>query len=178
MTRMTSWSDFAAASPRLAADIEALFHHYGRGFGYLATVRRDGGPRVHPVSPVIAEGGLFCFVMDSPKRRDLERDERYALHAYPAEHSDDEAYVTGRVRPVVEPERRERLARDHRAAPHVDWRLFELDIEVAMLTHRSGEERTPEHRVWRAPARRAQQRRPPRQSEGPAVSNGTVARCA
>ena len=53
---------------------------------------------MHPVSPVIADGGLFCFVTASPKRRDLERDGRYALHAYPAESSDDEAYLAGRVR--------------------------------------------------------------------------------
>jgi len=173
---MTSWSEFAAASPRLAADIEALFHQYGRGFGYLATVRRDGGPRVHPVSPVIAEGGLFCFVMDSPKRRDLDRDGRYALHAYPAEHSDDEAYVSGRARPVSDAGRGERLARAHRAAPNVDWRLYELDIEVATVTHRSGRDRTPEHRVWRAPAGAHRVR--PRTGDGPSPAGGAVARCA
>lgn len=173
---MTTWSDFAAASPRLAADIKAMFHQYGRGFGYLATVRRDGGPRVHPVSPVIDDEGLFCFVMDSPKRRDLERDGRYALHTFPAEHSDDEAYVSGRARPVVDPSRRERLARAQRAEPGLDWRLFELDIEVAMVTHRPDRERTPQHRVWRAPARKAAEL--PRQGDGPARAGGTVARCA
>ena len=50
---MASWSEFAVAEPRLAAAIQALVTHYGPGLGYLATVRADGGPRVHPVSPVI-----------------------------------------------------------------------------------------------------------------------------
>jgi len=150
-TLWCSWSDFAVASPRLAADVRSLLELYGQCFGYLATVRRDGGPRVHPVSPVIAEGGLYCFVTLSPKRRDLERDGRYALHAYPAEHTDDEAYVTGRARPVSDELRRHRLARLHRAAPDIDWKLFEFEIDVAMLTHREHPGHPVEHRIWHAP---------------------------
>src|SRR5438093_1477038 len=107
---MASWPEFAAAQPRLASAVRALVHQYGPGLGYLATVRADGGPRVHPVSPVITEEGLFCFVVDSPKRRDLERDGRYALHSFPPEDSDDEAYVAGRARPVTDEARVERLA--------------------------------------------------------------------
>lgn len=146
-----SWSRFAKASPSIAAEIRALFEHYGQGFGYLATVRMDGGPRVHPVSPVIAEGGLYLFVLASPKRRDLERDGRYALHAYPAENSNDEAYVAGRARPVRDSRRRDRVALAHRALPGVGWRLFELDIDVAMVTHREGGSAEAEHRIWNAP---------------------------
>lgn len=133
---MASWSEFAADEPRLADGIRLLMQQYGPGFGYLATVRADGGPRVHPVSPVITDEGLFCFVVDSPKRRDLERDGRYALHSFPPEESDDEAYVAGHARPVTDPVRVARLARSHRAAPHVDWRLFEFTVDVAMLTRR------------------------------------------
>jgi hypothetical protein len=149
-----SWADFAAASPRLASQLRTLFEQYGQGYGYLATVRRDGGPRVHPVSPVIADNGLFCFVLDSPKRRDLERDGRYALHAYPPELTDDEAYLSGRARPVMDKRRREKVARAHRASPDVDWLLFELDIEIAMLTHRERSVRLAAHQVWLAAADR------------------------
>ena len=147
-----AWSDFAAQSPTLADDVRALLEQYGQGLGYLATVRRDGGPRVHPVSPVITEGGLFCFVMRSPKRWDLARDGRYALHSYPAELLNDEAYVTGRAHPVTDPRRRERVARAYRAAPDVDWQLFELTVELAMVTHRDARRREPEHRIWRVAA--------------------------
>jgi Pyridoxamine 5'-phosphate oxidase len=166
---MSSWSVFAAAAPRLARDIEALLCQYGQGLGYLATVRRDGGPRVHPVSPVIGEGGLFCFVMSSPKRRDLERDGRYALHTYPAEQSDDEAYVLGRVHRVMDTTRRERLATAVRAAPDVNWRLYELDVEVAVVTHRPQWGVAPVHRLWRAGDEGA---------DGPAPGSGAVARWA
>ncbi|MFG1949761.1 pyridoxamine 5'-phosphate oxidase family protein [Micromonospora sp. NPDC048830] len=134
---MASWSEFAADEPRLADGIRLLMQQYGPGFGYLATVRADGGPRVHPVSPVITDEGLFCFVIDSPKRRDLERDGRYALHSFPPEDSDDEAYVAGRARPVTDQARVARLAEIGRAAPQVDWRLFEFTVDVAMLTRRA-----------------------------------------
>ena len=82
---------------------------------------------MHPVSPVITDDGLFCFVVDSPKRRDLERDGRYALHSFPPEDSDDEAYVAGRAVPVTDPARVAAIAGNLRAAPQVDWRLFELE---------------------------------------------------
>ncbi|MFD0784385.1 pyridoxamine 5'-phosphate oxidase family protein, partial [Micromonospora azadirachtae] len=107
---MASWSEFAADEPRLADGIRVLMQQYGPGFGYLATVRADGGPRVHPVSPVITDEGLFCFIIDSPKRRDLERDGRYALHSFPPEESDDEAYVAGHAHPVADQARVARLA--------------------------------------------------------------------
>ncbi len=130
---MASWFEFAAAQPALAAGIRALLQQYGPGMGYLATVRPDGGPRLHPVSPVITEEGLYCFVVDSPKRRDLERDGRYALHSYPPEDSDDEAYLTGHAKPVDDPLVVAHLADALRASTQVDWRLFELCIDAAML---------------------------------------------
>lgn len=130
---MASWSAFAAAEPDLAAAIRALLQQYGPGMGYLATVRPDGGPRVHPVSPVITDEGLFCFIVDSAKRRDLERDGRYALHSYPPEESDDEAYLTGRAHLVTDPAVVSSLADALHASPEVDWRLFEFSIETAML---------------------------------------------
>lgn len=140
---MASWSEFAADAPRLAQVIRGLIEQYGPGLGYLATVRADGGPRVHPVSPVITEEGLFCFVIDSPKRRDLERDGRYALHSFPPEDSDDEAYVAGEARPVTDPVRVDRLAADLRAAPRVDWKLFEFDVNVAMVARHGRTGATP-----------------------------------
>jgi hypothetical protein len=130
---MASWSEFSAAEPQLASAIRALMQQYGPGMGYLATVRPDGGPRVHPVSPVITDEGLYCFVVDSPKRQDLERDGRYALHSYPPEESDDEAYLSGRAEPVDDPAIIEYLAGALRASSQVDWRIFEFHVDVAMI---------------------------------------------
>ena len=172
---MASWTQFAAASPRLAAEIRALFHQYGPGLGYLATVRPDGGPRVHPVSPVITEDGAFCFLIDSPKRRDLERDGRYALHAFPAEESDVEAYLAGSARLVTDTATIARVAARAGAEQAVDWRLFELHVDVAMM-HRplgpssDGRMRTGVAQVWRAsPGDARSHRRGWRRSHAPAA---------
>ncbi len=143
---MASWGQFATAAPALAGRVRTLFEQYGRGFGYLATVRADGGPRVHPVSPVFADGGLFVFVIRSPKQRDLCRDGRYALHSFPAEDSDLEAYVAGRALPVTELSRVGAVAARAGAGVRVDWRLFELTVEVASV----GSPGKP-HQVWRRP---------------------------
>jgi Pyridoxamine 5'-phosphate oxidase len=176
---MASWSEFSAASPGLAEAIRGLIEQYGAGLGYLATVRADGGPRVHPVSPVITDDGLFCFVLDSPKRRDLERDGRYALHSFPPEDSDDEAYLAGHARPVIDPAEVHRVATRVRAAPYVDWQLFEFTVEVAMVARHErsaglgrgmAAASRPTVQLWHDPARR-----PPAQRAGAGPANGTAA---
>ena len=98
---MKRWSEFAAEKPDMAEAGRALIYQYRVGLGYLATIRRDGGPRVHPVCPVIANGGLYVFIGNqSPKLRDLLRDGRFALHAFPDRDVDDEFAVSGRAKRV------------------------------------------------------------------------------
>ena len=92
---MATWSEFEQSSPEMAAAGRKLLYQFGVPLGYLATVRPDGGPRVHPICPVQAEGALYALIIPSPKRRDLLRDGRYALHTFPAVDRDDEFYVTG-----------------------------------------------------------------------------------
>ncbi len=149
---MATWSEFVAAAPHLALAVRDLVHQYGPGLGYLATVRPDGGPRVHPVSPVITDDGFYCFLIDSPKRRDLDRDDRYALHAFPPEEHDDEAYVSGRAHRVTDAVLVARLASRLRAEPRVDWLLYEFGIDVAMIGRRAGNATGPagaRYEIWR-----------------------------
>jgi hypothetical protein len=158
---MARWSEFATAAPRLADVVYGLLHQYGPGLGYLATVRADGGPRVHPVSPVVYGGGLYCFIIASPKRRDLERDGRYALHSFPPDSSEDEAYIAGRAVRVTEAKLVARLAHEMRAEPRVDWRLYEFTIEVAMAMRRgvpptaAGTDAPTAREIWHDPAVRS-----------------------
>src|SRR5207249_2764082 len=80
---MKRWNEFAAESPAVAENGRALIYQFRVGLGYLATIRKDGGPRVHPVCPVIANGGLYVFIGNqSPKLHDLLRDGRFALHSF------------------------------------------------------------------------------------------------
>src|SRR4051812_50208453 len=130
---MASWSDFAAADPSLAAAIRALLEQYGPGMAYLATIRPDGGPRIHPVCPVITDQRLYCFIVASPKRGDLARDGRYALHSYPPEESDDEAFLTGRAIRVHDPVAIATLSEAWRASPAADRDLHRLQIDPPPL---------------------------------------------
>src|ERR1044071_1542800 len=149
---MNTWSAFTAADPSLAAGIRALLQQYGPGMAYLATVRPDGAPRLHPVSPVITEEGLYCFVIASPKRSDLARDGRYALHSFPPEESDDEAYLSGRAQRVTDRRRVAELAGSMRAQPDVNWRLYEFSVDIAMVAHHRAGTTGPlgaAYEVWR-----------------------------
>ena len=78
-SRVISWRDFAKREPDLA--------RFGASRltaspAYLATVRKSGAPRVHPVTPIFAGDGLFLFMEPtSPKRRDLLERGFFALHS-------------------------------------------------------------------------------------------------
>jgi len=93
------WETFEREAPELAAAGHTLLYQYGPGLGYLATLRSDGAPRLHPVCPVVAVGGLYVFVGNqSPKVHDLRRDGRYAFHTFSSADVDDEFSLTGTAR--------------------------------------------------------------------------------
>lgn len=153
---MATWSEFAEAEPALAEAGVAQLFQYGVGLAFLATVRPDGGPRLHPVCPVLSDSRLFILVLpDSPKRWDLQRDGRFALQAFPQDKPDsDEFYVSGTARLVDDPSVFASVLSDakHQASP--DEVLFELEIERAMHTWWEGFG-TPDYRsfhsAWVAP---------------------------
>ena len=132
---MATWSTFETAAPELAAAGQRLLYQFGPGLGFLATVRADGGPRLHPICPVVVDGELWAFILrQSPKCRDLERDGRYALHSFPPVEKDDEFAVTGRVRRVDDPSPRSRVMDATSARVDEDDEvLFALDVETALL---------------------------------------------
>ena len=72
------WSQLEEEAPALAA---FGARRLSVGVAYLSTVRADGCPRVHPVTPIIADGRLFVFMEPtSPKGRDLRDRRWFALH--------------------------------------------------------------------------------------------------
>ena len=76
---MSSWNDLTAVAPDLAALARARIEAHG--LALLATVRRDGSPRLSGIEPLIAHGELWFGMMpDSRKGADLTRDPRFALH--------------------------------------------------------------------------------------------------
>ena len=66
---MVTWKEFAAAEPDLADVGRSLLYQFKVGLAFLATVRQDGAPRLHPVCPVLSNGRLFVLITPtSPKR--------------------------------------------------------------------------------------------------------------
>jgi hypothetical protein len=56
---MATWQEFAVAAPDLAA---FGYQRLVRIVAYLATIRADGAPRVHPLVPHIGQGRLFVYI--------------------------------------------------------------------------------------------------------------------
>ena len=159
MNALLSRQDFARQRPDLAEAGRELFYFFGAGLGLLSTVRRDGGPRLHPVCPVIAGDGFYVFVLPSPKLNDLLRDGRYALHNNPPADNDDAFYVTGRAERRQDPVLRRVVEAEYFAGLKLDkpWPgfenevMFELLIETCLLTRTPGHGPPYTHTVWKAP---------------------------
>ncbi len=149
---MLTWQEFAAVRPDLAEVGHDLLYQFGIGLAFLATVRKDGGPRLHPVCPLIYDGHLLVFVVShSPKRYDLLRDGRYALHTFPPKENDDEFYYTGTATPVSERALRTVVAEQAKHNVREDEMLFELRLESVLHTtweHPRQPNRRPIHTKW------------------------------
>jgi hypothetical protein len=158
---MATWSAFQAAAPRLAGRAHELLYQFGVGLAFLGTVDRSGGPRVHPLCPIINDGELYLLVVPGPKRDDLERDGRFALHSFPCPDNEDAAYLTGWAFTLDgDPERRaiveaqflaERAAFPIPPESLAEQTLFRLDVERCLITTTTGHgDPAPQHEVWRA----------------------------
>lgn len=128
-----SWQDFALAEPELAAFGEIRLKS---GPAFLATVRANGMPGVHPVTPIIGEGHLLLFMEPtSPKGRDLQRGSGYALHCWVRSNDggEGEFRLTGHAHLTDSPAMRE-LATTYGYPPQDRYILFELTVESAFST--------------------------------------------
>ncbi len=157
-----TWEEFNAARPDLAAVARRLLYVDGIGLGFLATIRADGGPRVHPICPVLTESDMFGMIIPGPKLNDLRRDPRYALHGetFPPPNEDDGFYVTGTALEVSDPVVWEQVALQMLTERSMTERwpgfesqvLFEFRMERCLLTLTQAADGFPAgHTVWRAP---------------------------
>jgi hypothetical protein len=152
---MVTWNEFATAEPGLADIGRSLLYQFGVGLAFLATVRRDGAPRLHPVCPVFSSHRLYILVTpDSPKRHDLARDGRYALQSFPQPKAgSDEFYLAGEAGLVEDETTRAAVLGDAKHMAEAAESLFELYIDRVMHT-RWENVLTPQmrsvHRKWRA----------------------------
>ena len=141
------WADLEAAQPRLA--------EVGRrrlvapGVLLVATIRRDGTPRLSPVEPVLMDGDLWLSMMlNSAKARDLLRDRRLLVHGVVTSRdgADGEFKLRGTARNETDRSVHEAYARFVTEtlpwSPTVgQFHLFAVEIEsVAYLNYVDGDQ--------------------------------------
>ncbi|HZD74659.1 MAG TPA: pyridoxamine 5'-phosphate oxidase family protein [Actinomycetota bacterium] len=145
---MATWQQFTSEAPELAAAVRARFeatrHHV------LATVRRDGSPRVSGTEvdfhgPDLIVGSMWQAV----KARDLQRDGRFALHANPGDGSMEggDAKVAGHAVEVTHPGELRAFAES--AHPPEPFHLFRLSLHEVVLTSLSLDQKSLIIETWR-----------------------------
>jgi hypothetical protein len=101
---MPSWSEVETEAPELAALARSYFDAFTHKT--LATLRRDGSPRISGTEVEFADGELwFGSMWRAVKALDLLRDPRFALHSGSADPSGwtGDAKVAGRAEEITEP---------------------------------------------------------------------------
>lgn len=145
-----SWQTLATHDADLAAFGAAHLHDQ---VAYLATVKPDGAPRLHPVRPIVTADRLFVFMEPaSPKGHDLRRDGRYVLHCTATGEQPwdlHEFYVDGIAYPTDDPAARQ-IANAGTGFPRDErFVLFELEVASAFSTV-FGPDGQPVRQRWRA----------------------------
>ena len=131
-----NWESFEQASPELAAlGWERFARHE---LCLLGTLRRNGWPRISPCElDRVGEELMLGMMWQSPKARDLLRDDRCVLHSCTSDRrgAEGDFKLYGRAREIVDGATRQ----DYRAAirARIDWEptgpfhLFAIDVQAA-----------------------------------------------
>jgi Pyridoxamine 5'-phosphate oxidase len=120
---MPSWSDFEAAAPELAERVRRLLDAHKHKT--IATIRRDGSPRISGIETQFRDGELWIGSMwQARKAHDLQRDPRFALHSGSDDPADwkGDAKLAGVVEEIADPEA------DAGSAPPGPSHRFRLDL--------------------------------------------------
>lgn len=143
MSAMPSWSEVEAQAPELAALARSFFDAHVHKT--LATLRRDGSPRISGTEVDFANGELWLGSMwQSLKALDLRRDPRFALHSGSADPPDwrGDAKVAGHAEEITDSERI--AAINGEGAPPGPSHLFRADV-AELVVVRLGD--PPDHIV-------------------------------
>ena len=125
---MPAWTDFEAAAPELAAEVRSRLDAHTHKT--LATIRRNGAPRISGTETELRDGELWIGSMwQARKAKDLQRDPRFALHSGSDDPPDwtGDAKLAGVVEEITDPDRVQEVNGDK--APPGPSHLFRLDVE-------------------------------------------------
>jgi hypothetical protein len=126
------WSEVERAAPDLAARARALFD--AKTHKTLATLRKDGSPRISGIELEFRDGDVwFGSMWQAVKALDLQRDPRYAIHSGSDDPDDwnGDAKIAGRAEEMTDPEF---VAEMNTEAPPGPSHRFRLDVtEVSVV---------------------------------------------
>jgi hypothetical protein len=137
---MATWSDIEAEAPELAAAAKKVFEAHIHKT--LATIRKDGSPRISGTEAKFFEGDIYLGSMPgSRKAADLLRDPRLALHSAPLDTKlvDGDAKLSGRAVQVTDEDTIRRFTGTLDQHPTEEFPLFRIDITDLTLTRVSGD---------------------------------------
>ena len=144
---MVTWKEFQIKRPDLA---QFGKERLSTNIAYLGTIRPDGSPRIHPVSPIISPERMFIFMEPtSPKGKDLMRSTTYALHSLvvDANGSNGEFWIHGQAKKIDDEDLRKEAVSAANYVPKDRYILFQLDINEAGSTSYQ-ENGKPIHNYW------------------------------
>ena len=147
------WDDLHAQQPRLGAVADDRL--LGPGVVLVATIRRDGTPRLSPVEPFVLDGDLWLsMLLGSLKATDLHRDPRVLVHSVVTgpNGEDGELKLRGTAVAADDPDTQQRYADAVAAAlpwsPEVGrFHLFRVDVETSRTSVTTT---TPATSTWSA----------------------------
>lgn len=152
---MARWSEVEAAAPELAARVRARFGSHRHAL--LATLRRDGYPRVTGIETQFVLGDLWMGMMGgSWKAKDLMGDPRMALHSHldSPDVANGDARITGRAELVDDPETIKAWQGTLEAEPPPPFHVFRVDVSEVTLVRAAADHLEIESWTTRAGVRR------------------------
>jgi hypothetical protein len=143
---MASWNEIITETPDLAKKVEDAFAAHKHKL--LATLRKDGSPRISGTEVEIAGGEMWLGSMiGSRKAKDLQRDPRFALHSAPIDVELQEATpdckVAGRAVEITDESEKAAWVNRYQASGHEmppgPFHLFRLDVDEVVCTWVAGD---------------------------------------
>ncbi|WP_338177182.1 hypothetical protein [Candidatus Dormiibacter inghamiae] len=135
VAQVLSWRDLELAEPELASAAGELFrvhkHHV------LATLRRNGSPRLSGQEVGFSDGELWFGVMGGALRaRDLQRDGRFELHTSSTDPPNwtGDAKLAGLAEEITDPEEVRRAMSAQEQVPPGSVHLFRCRLAEVVLT--------------------------------------------
>ena len=136
---MATWAEFSESEPEFANLVQSRFDSHKHKT--LATLRKDGSPRLSGIEATFANGQLWLGMMPgSLKALDLRRDHRLALHSAldSPEMPSGDARISGRAIEHTDDQTKTAFSHASQEAtgqelPPGPFHLFSIDIKEAVL---------------------------------------------